>query len=59
MKVEPREGGGCHIDVHQEIEHSGLLGFVFDTTVRLSGGARFFEKTFLKTVAILEAESSS
>lgn len=59
MKVRRRDGGGSHIDVHVEIEPSGLLGFVFDATVRLNGGPRFFERTFLKTVAIPEAESSS
>jgi hypothetical protein len=56
MTVKPREGGGSHVEVHQELEFTGPIGFIFGLTVGLSGGAKFFEKGFLKTVALLEAE---
>ena len=54
MKVSPREGGGTHVDVHQELEFTGPIGLMFSLTVGLSGGAKFFEKGFMKTVALLE-----
>lgn len=57
MTVRPRDGGGSHIDVHQEVEFKGPIGLMFSLTVAMSGGAKFFEKGFMKTVALLESES--
>lgn len=56
MTVKPGQGTGSRIDVHQEMEFTGPVGVVFSLTVALSGGAKFFEKGFMKTVAILEAQ---
>jgi hypothetical protein len=41
MTVKPREGGGSKVDVHQELEFTGLIGVIFSLTVALSGETKF------------------
>ena len=58
MRVRPRDGGGSDVHVHMAVGLKGPVGTMGKLVIRFSGGgAETFRKFFMKTLAVLEAES--
>ena len=52
MRVTPRDGGGSHVEVHQETDFMGLFGAMGSAVVSLNGGAKYFEKGLRKALEL-------
>lgn len=56
MRVTARDGGGSHIQVDKDRTFTGLLGTLLQGLLTLKGESALFQKSYQKTIDILEAE---